>query len=163
MGLYFILGGLCLLSSCALYLALETHKEELKHQIHDLQEQVVALKNSLSLIQEDWDQNHDELYTALDKLEVSIHSVSEKPANISLQRKPAAIPYELELRQWRYLGLIGINGAEQGFFHTGKATVMLAINDLALGEWRLTQAQNSLAILNHPKGNSIHFKPSKTQ
>lgn len=162
MGLYLVLGGLCLLSSGALFFTLEAHKEEVEHQIHALQEQAKVLKNSLSLIQEDWDQNHDELYTSIDELEVSIHSLREKPVNIALQRQPATIPYESELRQWRYLGLIGINGAEQGFFHTGKTTVMLAINDLALGEWRMTQAQNGSAILSHPKGNSINFKPSKT-
>lgn len=161
-GLHLALGGVCLLSSGALFFTLEAHKEEVEHQIHALQEQAKVLKNSLSLIQEDWDQNHDELYTAIEELEVSIHSVTEKPANIPPQRKPITIPFESELRQWRYLGLIGVNGAEQGFFHTGKTTAMLAMNDLALGEWRMTQVQNGLAILSHPKGGTINFKPMKT-
>jgi hypothetical protein len=160
-GLHLALGGACLLSSGALFFALEAHKEEAKHQIHALQEQAKVLQNSLSLIQEDWDQNHDELYKTIDELEVSIHSLNEKSANIPLQRKPITTPFESELRQWRYLGLIGVNGAEQGFFHTGKSTVMLAINDLALGEWRMTQVQNGLAILSHPKGGTINFKPIK--
>jgi hypothetical protein len=47
---------------------------------------------------------------------------------------------------------------EHAFFHTGKSTLMIAKEDLVLGEWRLTQAKKELATLTHAKGKSIAFK-----
>jgi hypothetical protein len=40
---------------------------------------------------------------------------------------------------------------------------MVGKGDLALGEWRLTQAEKELAILTHLKGKSITFKSTKSE
>ena len=86
-----------------------------------------------------------------------------KPPIKSSQSKPAAIPYEAELRRWRYLGITRMGVAEHAFFHTGKTTLMVRKESLALGEWRLTQAEKELAILAHPKGKSITFKSTQSE
>jgi hypothetical protein len=99
----------------------------------------------------------------MEEIEVSVHSIETKTPIQVAQTKPAAIPYEAELRRWRYLGIARMGSAEQAFFHNGKTTRMVSNGDLALGEWRLTQVEKELAILTHPKGKSIAFKSIQSE
>ena len=99
----------------------------------------------------------------MDEIEVSIHSLKEKSPVAALQSKPVAIPNEAELRRWRYLGLTRMGAFEQAFFHTGKNIIMVPKNGLAVGEWRLTQAQKEAAILTHAKGKLITLKSAKSE
>lgn len=157
------LGVIFILVIGALFMVLEFHKEALNGEIAGLQNQLLDIRKELASLQGNMDQDQEDLYQAIDELEVSIHSLNTRPAIEPTKSRPAALPEESELRSWRYLGLIRINGLEQAFFHTKKTPRMLAKDELALGEWRLAQAQKEGATLTHPKGKSIHLKSTKSE
>ena len=159
----FILGGIFFLVAGALFIAFESHKESSKLEIDGLQDQIAALKKELTFIQDNWIQDQEDVYAVIDELEVSIHSINTRPSTQHPQNRPAAIAHEAELRRWRYLGLIKMNGAEQAFFHNGKTAEMVAKDGLALGEWRLIKAQKEVATLAHPKGKLINFMSAKSE
>ncbi len=145
------------------FIGIDAYKKELGIEMQGLQDQLLTLNKELSRHQENWDEEQDDLYSALDKLEVSIHSNIKKPAISPLQRLPATAPHEAELRRWRYLGLIQMNGLEQAFFHTGKNTMMASKEVVVLGDWRLVHAQKDMATLTHPQGKSLHFKAARSE
>jgi len=158
-----ILGTILLICGGSLFFYFDPHKSDSEGEISSLKNQLFALKEELELSQSEWVSERDDLYDAIDEIEVSIHSLETKPPSKAPQNKPAAIPYEADLRRWRYLGLTRMGAAEQAFFHTGKTTRMVVVQDLTLGEWRLTQAEKELAILTHPKGKSITFKSTQSE
>jgi len=158
-----IFGSTLLLFGVSLFFFFESNKSEAKQEIQTLQSQLLALKEELGSSQNEWRSERDDLYEVIDEIEVSIHSIEIKPPKQATQSKPTAIPHEAELRSWRYLGITRMGALEQAFFHTGRSTKMVGKGDLALGEWRLTQAEKELAILTHPKGKSITFKSTNSE
>jgi hypothetical protein len=158
-----IIGALFALIVAAVYFLLESSKASSELALNALQSQISTLKNELALTQSDWLSEQEDLYIALDKMEVSIHSLEVKPTILAPQSNPVMIPHEAELRRWRYLGLTRMGAAEQAFFYNGKTTLMVGKDGLALGEWRLTQAEKGMAILAHPKGKSISFKSTRSE
>lgn len=166
-GLHFtpiwIFGVILLLCGGGLFFYLDTNKSGAELEISTLQSQLLALKEELEFSQSEWQSEREDIYEAMEGIEVSVHSIETKTPIQVAQTKPAAIPYEAELRRWRYLGIARMGSAEQAFFHNGKATRMVSHGDLALGEWRLTQVEKELAILTHPKGKSIAFKSTQSE
>ena len=158
-----ILGALLLICGGGLFFYFDANKSGAEGEISSLQNQLFALKKDFELSQSEWASERDDLYDAIDEMEVSIHSIVIKPAIQAPQSKPAAIPHETDLRRWRYLGITRMGAVEHAFFHTGKSTRMVVKQDLVLGEWRLTQAEKELAILTHPKGKSITFKSTQSE
>ena len=158
-----MMGALFALTIAAVFFLLESSKASSEQELNALQGQISNLKNELALTQSDWLSEQEDLYNALDEIEVSIHSIEIKPPISAPQSKPASTPHESELRRWRYLGLTKVGAVEQAFFHTGKTTLMVSKEGLALGEWRLAQAEKEVAILTHPKGKSITLKSAKTE
>ena len=140
-----------------------SNKSGAEQEINTLQNQLLALKEELESSQNEWRSDREDLYDAIDEIEVSIHSIEIKPPIQATQSKLTAIPHEAELRRWRYLGITRMGAVEQAFFHTGQSTKMVGKGDLTLGEWRLTQSEKELAILNHPKGKSITFKSTNSE
>ncbi len=158
-----VFGAILLVSGASLFFYFESNKSGAELEISALQNQLLALKGELELSQSKWANERDDLYDILDEIEVSVHSIEVKPPIQGAQSKPAAIPHEIELRRWRYLGITRMGTAEHAFFHTGKSTTMVRKEHLALGEWRLTQAEKEMATLTHPKGKSITLKASKPE
>jgi hypothetical protein len=158
-----ILGTILLICGGGLFFYFDPYKSDSEGEISSLKNQLLALKEELELSQSEWVSERDDLYDVIDEIEVSVHSLETNQPTKAPQSKPAVIPYEAELRRWRYLGLTRMGAAEQAFFHTGKTTRMVVIQDLTLGEWRLTQAEKELAILTHPKGKSITFKSTQSE
>jgi hypothetical protein len=152
-----------LLSGGGLFFYLESNKSGAELELRTLQSQLSSLKDEFDFSQDEWASEREDLYDAIDKLEVSVHSLNINPPIQTPQNKPVATPYEAELRRWRYLGVTRMGAAEQAFFHTGKSTMMMRREEQALGEWRLTQAEKELAVLTHPKGKSITFKPTQSK
>jgi hypothetical protein len=152
-----------MLTIASVFFLLESNKASSEVELHALQNQIFTLKNELAMAENEWMSEQDSLYETMDNLEVSIHSLKIKPPVSAPQNKPVAIPHEAELRQWRYLGLTRMGATEHAFFHTGKTTLMVGKETLALGEWRLTQAEKAVATLTHPKGKSITLKSTKPE
>jgi len=158
-----IFGSALILCGVSLFFFLESNKSVAEQEINTLQNQFLALKEEFESSQNEWHTEREDLYEIIDEIEVSIHSNEIKPSIQAAQSKPAAIPHEAELRRWRYLGSTRMGATEQAVFHTGKSTKMVSKGNLALGEWRLTQAEKELTILTHPKGKSITLKSTNSE
>jgi hypothetical protein len=158
-----IFGGILLLCGGGFFFYFDTNESGAGIEIHGLQNQLLTLKEEFELSQREWRSEREDLYEAIDEIEVSIHSLYIKPPIQPTQTKPIAIPHEAELRRWKYLGIARTGLTEQAFFHVGKTTRMVSNGDLTLGEWRLTQAAKELAVLTHPKGKSITFKSTQSE
>ena len=142
------------------YESLKTTSESLTQasfkEISDLKKEFTVLRNQLETEQ-------DELYEAIDKIEVSIHSLVENKSVKKHVSKPQTYPHELELSRWRYLGVSQMGDSHQAFFHTGQRNVMLQKGALVLGDWRLTQLEKDQATLTHSQGKTLVLKPSKNE
>ena len=160
---YWVICGFLILFAGSLFFYFETKKSGSEIEISALQNQLLALKEDFEYSQSEWYSEREDLYEAIDEIEVSIHSIEIKPPIQAPQNKPIAIPEEADLRRWRYLGIARIGMTEQAFFHTGKSTTMVLKGATALGEWRLTQVSKELAILTHPKGKSITLKSTRSE
>ena len=158
-----VFGVTIILCFGGLFFYFEAKKSGSEIEISVLQNQLLALKEEFEFSQSEWHSEREDLYEAIDEIEVSIHSLEIKPPIQALQNKPVVIPEEADLRRWRYLGIARIGMKEQAFFHTGKSTTMVLKGAIALGEWRLTQVSKELAVLTHPKGKSITFKSIRSE
>ncbi|WP_129560401.1 hypothetical protein [Polynucleobacter hirudinilacicola] len=160
----FAVFGLFLIAICIgllmAYDSLKTGSEALNQESY---KQLTELKKELALLRSEIEQDQDEFYEAIDLLEVSIHSLKENRSITRLISNPQALPHELELRRWRYLGTSRIGDSQQAFFHTGKSNVMFQKGGLVLGDWRLTQLEKDAATLTHAQGKTLNLKPSKTE
>jgi hypothetical protein len=160
---FLIIGTLFILTIGSVFFLLESNKASSEVELDALENQISALKNELATAQNDWISERDSLYETIDNIEVSIHSLKLKPPVSAPQNKPVVIPHEAELRLWRYLGLTRMGATEQAFFHTGKTTLMVGTEALALGEWRLAHAEKAVAVLTHPRGKTITLKSTKSE
>jgi hypothetical protein len=160
---FWVFVGILIICVGSLLFYFETQKSGSEIEISTLQNQLLALKGEFEYSQSEWQSEREDLYEAIDELEVSIHLLNIKPPIQAPQNKPIAIPEEADFRRWRYLGVARIGKTEQAFFHTGKSTTMVHKGAMALGEWRLTQASKELAILTHPKGKSVTFKSTRSE
>ena len=156
-GVLLIAIGIALLMT---YESLKTGSEALNQESY---KQMTELKKELALLRSELEKEQDDLYEAIELLEVSVHSVKENRSITRLIAKPQALPHELELRRWRYLGVSQMGGSQQAFFHNGKNNVVFQKGDLVLGDWRLTQLEKDFATLTHAQGKALNLKPSKTE
>lgn len=134
----------------------DTHAQETQKDLFELKKELTSLREEILEIE-------DNLYESFDLLEVSIHSLIKNKTSISSKPKPQVVPFETELRRWRYLGLSQIGSSQRAFFHNGKSTVMLEKGSPALGEWRLTNLDKELASFSHLQGKSLTLKSSKAE
>jgi hypothetical protein len=160
---FWVFVGILIICVGSLLFYFETQKSGSEIEISTLQNQLLALKGEFEYSQSEWQSEREDLYEAIDELEVSIHLLNIKPPIQAPQNKPIVIPEEADFRRWRYLGVARIGKTEQAFFHTGKSTTMVHKGAMALGEWRLTKASKELAILTHAKGKSITFKSTRSE
>ncbi len=163
------LGGIFVFGAClmgigvAIFIAYESLKTSSESLVQESQKEISELKKEFALLRSQLQSEQDELYEAIDSVEVSIHSLIESKPIKRLSAKPQAHPHEAELRRWRYLGLSQMGDSHQAFFHTGKSHVTFQKGMLVLGDWRLTQLEKDLAILTHSQGKTLGLKPSKTE
>ena len=108
-------------------------------------------------------QEQDELYIAIDELEVSIHSLKERKAETKAVTRPQAPTHESELRRWRYLGTSQMGNTQQAYFHTVKGHLAYEKGAQVLGEWRLSNIEKGLVTLTHPQGKSVVLRVSKSE
>ena len=156
--------GACLIGiGIALLITHESLKTSSEALAQASYKEISGLKNELVLLRTELENGQDELYEAIDKIEVSVHSLIENKPIKKFSTKPHIHPHELELRRWRYLGSSQMGGSHQAFFHTGQRNVMFQKGMLVLGDWRLTQLEKDQAILTHGQGKTLVLKPSKNE
>jgi hypothetical protein len=126
-------------------------------------EQISQLKSELALLREEMVEIEDSLYESIEELQVSIHLLVNNKVEKSPKPQSPRLPFEEEVRHWRYLGSSHIGRSHRAFFHNGKASVMLELGASLLGDWRLSDANKDRATITHPKGKSLMLKASKAE
>jgi hypothetical protein len=152
--------GILLFSGFIGYGAISNHAGD---GFQESQNQITALQKELSLLRKEFDEEMSDLYEEIDILEVSIHLLKQAKPTIQAKLKPTAIPYEQEIRRWRYLGSSQMGGVEQALFDLGNSHEMFSKGTLVLGEWRLNEVEKDVVTLGHPTGKSIVLKPVKNE
>ncbi len=163
LGGFFACGVLLLAVGVALITAYESLKTSSEALVQESHREISQLKKEFALLRSELENEQDDLYEALDLIEVSVHSLKEKKPITQASAKPQARPHELELRKWRYLGTSQMGGSQQAFFHNGKSNVMLQKGMVVLGDWRLTHLEKDFATLTHAQGKTLVLKPSKSE
>ena len=142
------------------YHALNNHSQTV---LEESQKQISELKKEMALMREEIQLDQDNLYYAIDEIEVSIHSLKEKKPATSIFSKPSAPPHESELRRWRYLGSSQMGVSHQAYFHTGKSHLVFDKGSQVLGDWRLSNVEKEQATITHPQGKSLVLKATKSE
>lgn len=134
----------------------DTHLQETQKDLFELKKEFASLREEILEIEYG-------LNESIELLEVSVHSFNKSKTLVNSKPKPQAIPFETELRGWRYLGFSQVGSSQRAFFHNGKGTIMLEKGSPALGEWKLTNLDKELASFSHAQGKSFTLKPSKAE
>jgi len=127
------------------------------------QKELAKLEEELGLLREEILIIEDELYDSIELIEVSVHSLLNNKISAHPKPKVPVIPFESELRLWRYLGMSQSGSSEQAFFQNERATIMIEKGAPLLGDWRLSHINKEAAILTHPQGKTITLRSSKAQ
>jgi hypothetical protein len=160
----FLTFGACVFGiGIALLIGYESLKTRSESQTQESHKEIFELKKEFAQLRAELQIEQDELYETIDSIEVSIHSLLENKSIRTVTAKPQALPHELDLRRWRYLGASQMGGLHQAFFHSGQGTVLFQKGMTVLGDWRLTHIEKELATLTHSKGKTLNLKPSKTE
>jgi len=157
------LGGISIALGVALLMTYNSIQSSNHSAQFDSQRQISEIKKELATVLNELIEIEESIYSEIDELEVSIHSLKKITTNTKTLSKPEVIPHESELRNWRYLGLSQTRGSQQAFFHNGKASVMFEKGALVLGGWVLNHLSKESVTLTHPQGKSLILKPSKSE
>ena len=147
----------------ALFLGYESLKTHSKATVEDAQRQISELKKELAILYDEVQDYREDLYEEIEILEVSIHSLKENKAKTKIILKPQAIPYEPELRRWRFLGASQMGNSHRALFHTGNGSSSFEKGMIVLGDWRLSHIEKDMANLTHPQGKSLVLKAFKSE
>ena len=158
-----VLIGILLAAAIALFAAYTSLNKQSQDALEASQQQLSELKKEMLLTHDQINQAQDELYLAIDEIEVSIHSLKEIKAETRAPNRPQAPTHESELRRWRYLGTSQMGNTQQAYFHTGKSHLAFEKGAQVLGEWRLSTIEKGLVTLTHPQGKSLLLKASKSE
>ena len=119
-GLFFGIGGLLITLGVTAFFTLNTIQPEQNNFAKEARKEITALKKDLALIHEEILDSEDSLYEAIDLIEVSIHSLEKNRPQNTAKLKLPSIPFESELRHWRYLGVSQVAGSYRAFFTMAK-------------------------------------------
>jgi len=157
-GMIALFFGVLIASAVAIYLVFNTLNQTSQSTQEESQKHISELKKEMALMRDEFHQDKDDLYAAIDEIEVSIHLLMNKKPESKVSSKPKTPSYEAELRRWRYLGAAQMGGSHQAFFNTGKGNIAFEKGGQVLGEWRLSSIENGSAIFSHPEGKFLVFK-----
>ena len=158
-----LLIGLFIAAGGALFLTHATLNDDSQNILEASQKQISELKKEMALMRREIDEDMEDLYLAIDEIEVSIHLLNDKKPETKLSNKPQASNHESELRRWRYLGTSQIGLSQQAYFHNGKNQLVFEKGAQVLGDWRLSNIEKEHATLTHSHGKSLALKVSKSE
>ena len=157
-GMIALFFGVLIAAAVAIYIAFNTLNQASQSTQEESQKLISELKKEMALMRDEFHQDQDDLYSAIDEIEVSIHLLMNKKPESRVSSRPKPPSYEAELRRWRYLGAAQMGGSHQAFFNTGKSNIAFEKGDQVLGEWRLSSIENGSAIFSHPEGKFLVLK-----
>ena len=123
-----------------------------------LQKDLQNMAIEMETLKDDQADEIDELYSVLDELEVSIHSLKKLKGSVGPAPKGKAALDELALQSWHFLGSAEIGGIHQALFHTGKANLFINKGDLVWGSWRLQEIKKEEVLLMNSEGKLFALK-----
>lgn len=157
-GMIALFFGVLIAAAVAIYIVFNTLNQTPQSSQDEYQKLISELKRDVALMRDEIHQNQDDLYTALDEIEVSIHLLRNKKPETRVSSKPKMPSYEAELRHWRYQGAAQMGDSHKAFFNTGKSSIAFEKGAQVLGEWRLSDIENGSAIFSHPEGKFLVLK-----
>lgn len=158
-----IIIGVCICIAIVFFIAYNALLKESQFALEASQKQISELKKEMAVIRDEVHQDQDDLYSAIDEIEVSVHSLKDKKPEIRVFNKPQAPNHESELRRWRYLGTSQMGASQQAYFHSGKNHLVFEKGAQVLGEWRLSNIEKELVTFTHPHGKSLILKAFKSE
>jgi len=158
-----LLIGVFITAMVALFITYQALAKDSQSALEESQKQLSDLKKELLLMRDEIREDQDDLYSAIEEIEVSIHSLEDKKPEIRVFSKPLAPPHESELRRWRYLGTSQMGLSYQAYFHTGKSHLVFEKGAQVLGDWRLSNIEKERVTFSHPQGKSVVLKASKSE
>jgi len=123
-----------------------------------LEKDLQTMMKEMEMLQNDQADELDELYSIIDELEVSIHSLKKSKGTAFPAPKAQSTLDELALQSWHYLGSAEITGIHQALLHNGKSTLFIKQGDLVLGSWRLQDINKDGVILVNSEGKLLALK-----
>lgn len=150
-------------SAIAIFLVHQTRNDQSHGASEESQKQISDLKKEMALMRDEIKQDQDDLYSAIEEIEVSIHLLKEKKPEAKIFSKPQMPTHESELRHWRYLGASQMGASHRAYFYTGKSHLAFEKGVLVLGDWRLSNIEKELVTLTHQQGKSLVLKASKSE
>ena len=123
-----------------------------------LERDLQTMMKEMEMLQNDQADELDELYSVIDELEVSIHSLKKSKGTVVPAPKAQSTLDELALQSWHYLGSAEITGIHQALLHNGKSTLFIKQGDLVLGSWRLQDINKDGVILVNSEGKLLALK-----
>jgi hypothetical protein len=161
--LFLVLMGSAIAVISIIFFAFESLKTDSQLVLEGTQQQLIELKKEFAQYRNDVDTEQDDLYLAIDELEVSIHSKLIPTPQTKTSSTPRSDPHESELRRWRYLGMTQVGDIQQAFFFSRNARFSLQLGSPVLGDWRLSEIQKTQVTITSPKGKSLTLKASKIE
>lgn len=158
-----LLIGILIAAAVAFFIAYSALNTDSQSALEASQKQISELKKEMALMRDEIHQDQDDLYLAIDEIEVSIHSLKEKKPEVQVSSKPKAPAHEQELRRWRYLGASQMGASHQAHFHTGKNHLVFDKGSQILGDWRLSNIEKEQVNITHTQGKSLVLKVSKSE
>ena len=155
--------GACICAAIAFFIIYNTWLKESQTALETSQKLISELKWEMAVMREEIHQDQDDLYSVIDEIEVSIHSLKDKKPEIQAFNKPQVPIYESELRRWRYLGTSQMGDSQHAYFHSGKNHLVFEKGAQVLGDWRLSNIEKELATFSHSHGKSLVLKASKSE
>ena len=155
--------GVLIASVLAFFIANNALNKEAESAQAESQKQISDLKKEIALLRDEIHQEQEDLYTEIDKIEVSIHSLVDKKPSPSPSKQLKGPAFEAELRRWRFLGAAQMGRSHQGVFNTGKGNAIFEKGVQVLGEWRLSNLENGVATFTHPQGKLVVLKAALSE
>lgn len=123
-----------------------------------LEKDLQKMMKEMETLKNDQADEIDELYSVIDELEVSIHSLKKSKGTAVPAPKAQSTLDELALQSWHYLGSAEITGIHQALLHNGKSTLFIKQGDLVLGSWRLQDIKKDGVLLANSEGKLLALK-----
>lgn len=155
--------GLFIAMGIAFFIAYQALNADSQSTLEESQKQISELRKEMTLMWDEVHQDQADLYSLIDEIEVSVHSLKDKKPEIRILNKVQIPAHESELRSWRYLGTSQMGASHQAHFHTGKKHLVFEKGSQILGEWRLSNIEKELVAFTHPHGKSLVLKASKSE
>ena len=158
-----ILIGVFIALAAVFFAAYNSLNSQSQSALEGVQKQLSDLKKDMTLMHDEIHQDQDDLYLAIDEIEVSIHSLSDRKPEVKVFNRPHISTHESELRRWRYLGASEMGTSHQAYFHTGKSHHSFEKGSQVLGDWRLSNIEKELVTLNNSQGKSLVLRALKSE